>query len=58
MKKVLSLLLALLLLALPLASCKSGDTNSDPSEGTESSDVSGDASNVQRHETVVSIGKT
>lgn len=59
MKKVLSLLLALLLLALPLASCKSGDdTGSDPSEGTENSEVSGDASNKERYETVVSIGKS
>lgn len=59
MKKVLSLLLALLLLALPLASCKpDGDTSSDPSDGTESSEVSGDASNKERYETVVSIGKS
>lgn len=59
MKKVLSLLLALLLLALPLASCKSGDTDSGaPSDGTESSDVSGDATNTERRETVVSIGKS
>lgn len=60
MKKVLSVLLALLLLALPLASCESGDdnTSSDPSEGAESSEVSGDATNVDRRETVVSIGKS
>lgn len=60
MKKVLSLLLALLLLALPLASCTSGDDTSseNPSEGTENSDTSGDANSVDRRETVVSIGKS